>query len=159
MADNPRLEPQLVHDFVNTAHGDIDKVTALLAEHPALVNAAWDWGDGDWETGLGAAAHTGRRAIAELLIANGARLDIFAAAMLGHLDIVRAMIAATPQARNAKGPHGIPLIAHAEVGGEAAACVLRYLEGQASEHARLASPGFTFPRSCRDRTGPSGRSD
>jgi hypothetical protein len=128
MADNPRLDPQLVHDFVNNAHGNLDRVTALIAEHPALVNAAWDWGAGDWETGLGAAAHTGRRNIADFLIARGARIDVFAAAMLGHLDIVRAIITAAPQTRNAKGPHGIPLIVHARVGGEPAAAVLRYLE-------------------------------
>ena len=128
MSETARLEPELVHDFVNNAHGNLEKVTALLAEHPALVNAAWDWGGGDWETGLGAAAHTGRRNIADLLIARGARLDVFAAAMLGHLDIVRAIIGATPQARAALGPHGIPLIAHAKAGGEPAAAVLRYLQ-------------------------------
>jgi hypothetical protein len=128
VSDTPRLDPQLVHDFVNNAHGNLDRVSALIAEHPALVNAAWDWGGGDWETGLGAAAHTGRRNIAEFLIGKGARIDVFAAAMLGHLDIVRAIIAAVPRAWNAAGPHGIPLIAHAKAGGDAAAAVLRYLE-------------------------------
>jgi hypothetical protein len=54
-------------------------------------------------------------------------MDIFAAAMLGHLDIVRAMIAAVPEARNAPGPHGIPLLRHAEAGGEAAAQVADFL--------------------------------
>jgi hypothetical protein len=128
MGETARLEPELVRDFVNNAHGNLEKVTALLAKHATLVNAAWDWGGGDWETGLGAAAHTGRRDIADLLIARGARLDVFAAAMLGHLDIVRAIITATPQARAVLGPHGIPLIAHAKAGGEPAAAVLRYLQ-------------------------------
>ena len=34
----------------------------------------------------------GRRDIALLLLENGARMDIFSAAMLGHLEIVRATL-------------------------------------------------------------------
>ena len=68
----------------------------LLDEEPNLVNACWDWGGGDWETGLGAAAHVGRRDIAIYLLDKGARIDIFAAAMLGKLDIVRAAVADDP---------------------------------------------------------------
>jgi hypothetical protein len=113
---------------VGNAHGDLAAVADALADQPALVNSAWDWGGGDWETGLGAAAHMGRRDIAELLLAHGARLDVFAAAMLGDLEVVRAILAAHPQVRNANGPHGIPLRAHAEVGGEQARAVLELLD-------------------------------
>jgi len=98
MADKAPLAPALVNEFVGKAHGDLDRVRELLAGHPALVNAAWDWGNGDWETGLGAAAHVGRRDIALHLIEHGARMDVFAAAMLGHLEIVRATIEALPAA-------------------------------------------------------------
>lgn len=129
MGDTPRLDPELVKKFVNDAHGDLESVAALVSAHPTLVNAAWDWGGGDWETALGAAAHTGRRNIAELLLAYGARMDVFAAATLGHLELVRAHLAATPAALDAPGPHGIPLIAHARAGGKAAAPVLDYLQG------------------------------
>jgi hypothetical protein len=129
MTDRPRLDAELVRDFVANAHGDLDRVRGLLGRAPALVNAAWDWGGGDWETGLGAAAHVGRRDIANFLLEHGARMDIFAAAMLGHLDIVRAMIAAVPEARGWLGPHGIPLLRHAEMGGEAAAPVTEFLRG------------------------------
>jgi hypothetical protein len=55
-----------------------------------------------------------RRDIAELLLAHGARLDVFAAAMLGEVEIVRAILDANPDMRNATGPHGIPLAAHAQ---------------------------------------------
>jgi hypothetical protein len=123
------LEPMLVRDFVANAHGDLERVKALLAEQPKLVNAAWDWGGGDWETGLGAASHVGRRDIAEYLLEQGARLDLFAATSLGKLEIVRATLEAFPAALHVPGPHGIPLIAHAKAGGEAAADVLAYLEG------------------------------
>ena len=129
MADKPQLDPQLVQDFVRAAHGNRERVMALVAEHPALVNAVWDWGGGDWESGLGAAAHTGRREIAEFLLAQGARMDVFAAAMLGHLDLVRAHLAALPDALTAAGPHGIPLVTHAKMGGDPARPVLDYLQG------------------------------
>ncbi len=112
-----------VQEFVGDAHGDLDAVRAALESDPTLANAAWDWGGGDWETGLGAAAHMGRRDIAELLLAHGARLDVFAAAMLGDVETVRAILAARPETRDALGPHRIPLRAHAEAGGEQARAV------------------------------------
>jgi hypothetical protein len=121
------LDPTLVQAFVGNAHGDIEAVRAALDAEPQLVNAAWDWGGGDWETAPGAAAHMGRRDIAELLLEHGARLDLFAAAMLGEVEIVRAILAARPHMRSAVGPHGIPLRAHAEAGGEPARPVLELL--------------------------------
>ena len=124
----PPIASELVNEFVLKAHSDLNRIKELLAQEPKLVNACWDWGGGDFETALGAAAHTGRREIAELLLDSGARMDIFAAAMLGHLDVVKAAITACPQARNAPGAHGIPLMVHAKMGGEKAAPVLAYLQ-------------------------------
>lgn len=122
------LEVALVQEFVANSHGDLKRVKELLLQEPALVNAAWDWGGGDWETGLGAAAHMGRKDIANYLLQNGARLDLFAAAMLGKLEIVRAALEAYPDAIDIPGPHGIPLIAHAKAGGEESRAVFEYLE-------------------------------
>jgi hypothetical protein len=129
MERKPALEPSLVEEFVRKAHGDLARVQALHAMEPALVNACWDWGGGDFESALGAAAHTGRKEIANFLLANGARLDLFAAAMLGKLGIVKAVISAFPEAIRTPGAHGIPLIAHAKMGGEDARAVLEFLEG------------------------------
>lgn len=67
----PRVDPRLVEEFVGFAHGDLARVTELLDGEPNLVNAAWDWGGGDWETALGAAAHMGRRDMALLLLERG----------------------------------------------------------------------------------------
>jgi hypothetical protein len=121
----PTLPPELVQEFVRVAHGDFDRVKELLAGEPGLVNASWDWGGGDWETALGAAAHMGRKDIANDLLRQGARLDLFAAAMLDKIDIVKAIVADDPQVVESGGPHGIPLIVHAEQGK--AAAVLAYL--------------------------------
>jgi hypothetical protein len=122
------LETALVQEFVAKAHGDLERVRELLVQEPALVNASWDWGGGDWETGLGAAAHMGRKDIANYLLENGARLDLFAAAMLGKLEIVKAALEAYPKAIDVPGPHGIPLIAHAQAGGADTKAVLEFLE-------------------------------
>jgi hypothetical protein len=128
MADIPALETKLVQEFVANAHGDLNRVKELLAQTPALVNATWDWGGGDFETALGAASHMGRKDIADFLLEHGARLDIFAATMLGKLEIVRATLEAYPETIKTPGPHGIPLIAHAQAGGDGAKAVLEYLQ-------------------------------
>ncbi|GER89486.1 hypothetical protein KDW_36480 [Dictyobacter vulcani] len=128
MEKREALASELVSEFVGNAHGDLKRVQELLAQEPALLNAAWDWGGGDWETALGAASHMGRRDIALFLIEQGARTDIFSAAMLGHLEIVQSILKVYPHLRHAKGPHGIPLINHAKAGAEAALPVLQYLE-------------------------------
>ena len=128
MENKPTLAPELIHDFVANAHSDLERVETFLEREPGLINAAWDWGDGDWETALGAAAHMGRRDIAQLLLRHGARLDLFAAAMLGEGEIVEAIIKAFPSMSQARGPHGISLLTHAQAGGEQAAAVVAFLQ-------------------------------
>lgn len=134
MEKTTALEASLVQEFVGKSHGDLERVKELLAQEPALINAAWDWGGGDWETALGAASHMGRSDIASYLLKHGARLDLFAAAMLGKLDIVQAALTAYPEAINVPGPHGIPLIAHAQAGGREAIQVYEYLKSLASQN-------------------------
>jgi len=126
----PALEAKLVQEFVVKAHADLERVKELLAQEPALVNATWDWGGGDFETALGGAAHMGRKDIANILLEHGARIDIFAAAMLGKLEIVKAALEEFPDVIHTPGPHGIPLIKHAEAGGEEAQEVLEFLQSQ-----------------------------
>jgi hypothetical protein len=133
MTERPAaLPPELVQEFVSVAHGDFDRTVALLAQTPALANAVWDWGGGDFESGLGAAAHMGRRDIALHLLAHGARFDLFAAAMLGQLGVVRAVLAAPPDPRHTAGAHGIPLLVHAQMGGPEAQAVVDWLEAEAA---------------------------
>jgi hypothetical protein len=127
------LSPSLVQDFVRKAHADLAGTKALLAEQPGLLNATWDWGGGDFETGIGGAGHMGNREIAEYLIGQGARLDIFVAAMLGKIEIVRALLAGWPSLLTSKGPHGISLLRHARAGGDAATPVVEYLQSIGAE--------------------------
>jgi hypothetical protein len=124
----PSHPPELVREVVLVAHFDLNRLKELVDARPALAKAAWDWGFGDWEDALGAASHMGNRAIAEYLIAKGARPSLFSAAMLGQLDTVKAFIAARLGSQAIRGPHSISLLAHARVGGEIARPVYDFLQ-------------------------------
>jgi hypothetical protein len=124
----PGQPPELVREIVTVSHFDQKRVRELVEARPSLARAAWDWGFGDWETALGAASHMGNRPIAEYLISKGARPSLFSATMLGQLDVVRAFIAAQPEAQRIRGPHSISLLAHAKAGGPQARPVLDFLQ-------------------------------
>jgi hypothetical protein len=124
----PTLEPELVRELVSKAHFDARGVEKFVTAQPEISRAAWDWGFGDWETALGAASHMGRRDIAEVLFRNGARPDHFTYAMLGKVDVVRAICQSNPNIQRMPGPHGITLMQHARNGGDAAKSVVAYLE-------------------------------
>jgi hypothetical protein len=124
----PQINRLFVQDFVIYAHSELDMVKKLLDREPALLNATMDWGQGDWESGLGGASHMGRRDIVEYLLDRGARIDIFCAAMMGRLEAVKSFLALEPKLIDAKGPHGFTLHFHAQVGGKEAEPVLDYLQ-------------------------------
>jgi hypothetical protein len=124
----PRQDAGMVEEMVRVSHSDLARVKQLVEAHPALARAAMDWGFGDWEDALGAASHTGRVEIAELLIAHGARPTIFSAAMLGQLDVVKAFVALAPGCQRVLGPHSITLLSHAKAGGERAQATRAWLE-------------------------------
>lgn len=124
----PQINRQLAQDFVIYAHSDLEMVKKLLQREPGLINAAVDWGGGDWETALGGASHMGKREIVEYLLASGARIDIFCAAMMGQTAAVKSFLTLQPGLIDAKGPHGFTLHFHAQVGGDDAQETLDYLQ-------------------------------
>ncbi len=124
----PTMDPELARQVVLYSHTQIDRVRLLVERHPELAKSAIDWGFGDWETALGAASHMGQREIAQLLLDHGARMNIFTAAMVGHVDVVRAAVESSPGVQRVRGPHGITLLSHAKAGKLPAVRVLEYLE-------------------------------
>lgn len=110
----------VVNIFVIAAHGDLLKVQAMLAEHPALLHgrAAWQ------ETPMQAASHTGNQEVVRFLLLQGLAMDVFAAAVLGLVDRVREFLDADPGSRDARGAHGIPLLFHAAAAGQHEVCAL-----------------------------------
>lgn len=124
----PSGDPELARKAVGFSHGNLDGLRAIVDRQPELAKASIDWGFGDWETCIGAASHTGNRAIAAYLMSNGASPTIFTFAMLGDLAAVKAMVEAAPGVQRTLGPHGITLYRHAAAGGEGSAAVAEYLK-------------------------------
>src|SRR5438552_31928 len=114
----PPLPAELVLGFVGAAHGNLEKVKEMLAKESMLVNACWDWGGGDFELAIGGAAHMGNRDIANYLLDNNARIDIFCAAMLRQKGVVESLIKMMPAIVNVPGPHKFPLLYHVAISGD-----------------------------------------
>jgi len=148
----PQINKLLVQDFVIYAHTDIKMVEKLLGKEPALVNSFMDWGGGDWESGLGAAAHMGNRAMAEFLLERGARMDIFCATMMGQLEAVKAFLTLQPKMIDAKGPHGFSLHFHAQLAGKDADKMLDYL--QSVKKVELKPNPFLEMKKAGDKKDP-----
>ncbi|MEO5564590.1 MAG: ankyrin repeat domain-containing protein [Chitinophagaceae bacterium] len=114
----PPLAPELVLEFVRLAHFELPKVREMLEKEPALVNACWDWGGGDFETALGGPSHIGNQDIANYLLEKGARKDIYCASMLGDRELVQAFIKNNPAIANVDGPHHYSLMYHVAISGD-----------------------------------------
>jgi hypothetical protein len=132
-SQQPRPDPlptEKVKEFVGAGHNNLDKVKQMLAEFPTLIYSTWDWGGGDFETGLEGAGHVGNKDIANYLIGQGARTNLFVLTMLGKTQIVKAYLETYPEYLNARGAHGFTLLHHAKQGGEDAKELLDYLQSK-----------------------------
>ena len=137
-SSNPEpYKPEIVREFVGAGHNKLERVKEMLAEYPNLVYSRWDWGQGDFEEAIEGAGHVGNREIAEYLIQNGARPNMFVMAMLGETEIVKSMIARYPSLLNSRGAHGYTLLHHATRGGEPAKELLEYLKSQGLKEMRI----------------------
>lgn len=126
----PAIDSKVVNEFVKVAHNDFNRMKVLLEEYPHLLNAAWDWGNGDFETAIGAAGHMGLRDYALYLIEKGARADIFVLTMLGKTEIVKTTLESYPTLLQSIGPHGFTLLHHAKQGGAESEELYTYLESK-----------------------------
>ncbi len=142
----PKLPDDQVQGIVGQAHRSLDQVRKFVEETPSLVNARWDWGGGDFETPLEAAAHTGGRAIADYLLAHNARFDLYAAAMLGMLGRVQAALGPdVVTAAAVPGPHGFTLLHCAKQGGTAAKPVYDWLVSQGVAEVFILPLAYRWP--------------
>jgi len=131
------LPAEKVKEFVIAGHGNLDKVKTLLAETPQLLYATWDWGGGDFETALEGAGHVGNKEIANYLIGLGARTNVFVLTMLGKTSLVKPFIETYPGFINAKEPHGLTLLHHAQKGGDDAKELLDYIQGKGLKETKI----------------------
>lgn len=103
------------HELVASAHGNAARVRELLDAHPELVDARY----GPWnESPLEAAAHTGGREIAALLLERGAAPNHVGWAMLGRAADLRILLTGDPTLAHTPGAHGIGLLYHAALSGD-----------------------------------------
>lgn len=109
------MTEQQIAEFVLAAHNDFTKVQELHRQNPALLNACYTKFN---ETALQAAGHMGESDIANYLLASGAPLNVFVAAMLGNVEWVREFLQKDPQLANGKGVHQISLFYHAALSGK-----------------------------------------
>jgi hypothetical protein len=127
----------LVKEFVAAGHNNFEKVKQLHAETPNLVYASSDLGTGDFETALEGAGHVGNKEIANWLIEKGSRTNMFVLTMLGKTEIVKPYLEAFPSYINARGPHGLTLLHHAQRGGEAAKELLDYISSKGLKETKI----------------------
>jgi uncharacterized protein len=122
------------HLFEAIKAGDLGRVRDLLEADPTLVDARTEGG----VSAVVVAAYYGRGAIADLLVARGAALDVFAAAALGDVDRLVALIGTDRQLVESRSPDGwTPLHLAAHFGQPAAARAL--LDAGAEVEARSSN--------------------
>jgi hypothetical protein len=131
------LPPEKVKEFVIAGHGNLPRVKEMLAELPTLLYATWDWGAGDFETALEGAGHVGNKEIANYLIGLGARTNLFVLTMLGKTKMVKNYLKIFPEYLNARGPHGLTLLHHAQKGGEDSKELVNYLQGKGLKETKM----------------------
>lgn len=113
---NP-LDRKLIKEFIIAGHSKLELVKEMLNEYPNLIYTSYDWGNGDYEQAIEGAAHLGNKEIVSFLITKGARPNLFALTVLGETNLVKTVIESYPELLFAKGPHGLTLLHHAQVGG------------------------------------------
>lgn len=120
------LDIKLVKDFVVAGHKNLELVKEMLSEYPNLIYCRYDFGNGDFEEAIEGAGHMGDKEIANYLVAQGARVNLFVLTMLGETNLVKLTLEAYPQLVFSKGPHGFTLLHHAKAGN--ATELYNYLE-------------------------------
>lgn len=111
-----QLDKKLIKDFIIAGHSKFTLVKEMLHEYPNLLYASHDWGNGDYENAIEGASHMGNKEIVNYFISKGARPNLFALTMLGKTNLVKSIIEIYPNLLFAKGPHGLTLLHHAQVG-------------------------------------------
>lgn len=134
-AKPPAINLEIVKEFVGVSHSNLARVKEMLANEPQLLHVSYDWGGGDYESGIEAAGHVGNKEIAEYLLSKGARYNVYLACMFDHLDVVKQVLTFNSSLLNSKGPHGFTMLHHAKKGE--ANDVVDYLQSLGAVQTRI----------------------
>ena len=118
--------------------GDAEKVRSLCAANAALVNARNARG----QSAVLMACYTGRKEIRDVLVENGAMLELHEAAAAGNLARVKEMVGANPELAKSYSPDGFPVLALAVAFGHEE--VAQYLRGKGAEINAVATNGTAY---------------
>ena len=118
--------------------GDAEKVRSLCAANAALVNARNARG----QSAVLMACYTGRKEIRDVLVENGAMLELHEAAAAGNLARVKETVGANPELAKSYSPDGFPALALAAAFGHEE--VAQYLRGKGAEINAVATNGTAY---------------
>ncbi len=118
--------------------GDAEKVRSLCAANAALVNARNARG----QSAVLMACYTGRKEIRDVLVKNGAMLELHEAVAAGNLARVKEMVEANPELAKSYSPDGFPALALAAAFGHEQ--VAQYLRGQGADINAIATNGTAY---------------
>jgi ankyrin repeat protein len=117
--------------------GDLERVKALLAQDPKQIDAV----DTKGRTLLACADRSGKQEVVEFLLAYGVKEDIYAAAIVGHVDKVAAFLKQDKKLVNAKDSSGRAPLHWAALYGQTK--VMELLLAENADVNLLDGDGFT----------------
>jgi ankyrin repeat protein len=117
--------------------GDLARVKAYLSQDPKQIDLV----DAKGRTVLDCAARSGKQEVVEFLLAGGATEDIYAAAIVGHVDKVAAFLKQDKKLVNARDSGGKALLHWAALYGQTK--VMKLLLAEKADLNLLDGDGFT----------------
>src|ERR1700745_2855518 len=117
--------------------GDLVRVKAYLSQDPHQIDLL----DAKGQTGLARAIRSGKQEVVEFLLAKGAKEDIYAAAVVGHVDKVAAFLKQDRQLVNARASDGRAPLHWAAIYGQTK--VMELLLAEKTDVNLLDGEGFT----------------
>ena len=118
--------------------GDVAKVRDVLSTDAALVDAR----NAQGQSAVLMACYMGRKEIRDLLLENGAILELHEAAAAGNLSRVKEIVEAKPELAKGYSPDGFPVMALAAAFGHED--VARYLHGKGAGINAVATNGTGY---------------
>jgi len=118
--------------------GDAEKVRSLSAANAEIVNARNARG----QSAVLMACYTGRKEIRDVLVENGAMLNLHEAAAAGNLARVKEIVEANPGVAKSYSPDGFPVLALAAAFGHED--VARYLHSEGADINAIATNGTAY---------------
>ena len=129
-------EAQALFESIRT--GDAGKVRELVSANGGLVNAR----NAQQLSAVLMSCYMGRKEIRDLLIENGATLELHEAVAAGNLNRVKQLVEAEPGLAQGYSPDGFPALALAAAFGHED--VARYLHGKGAELNAAATNGTGY---------------